>query len=116
MATLNQLATAGGTARTDANPLAPGFYVASSSVELTSSLDDLANHLASCRFALDGPPPASAQIALTIDGMAISRDPSRMYGWELLRPGSTTIELYGAACAFVLTGAPNIARVTYTCN
>lgn len=112
---LNDMAVAGGMARSDANPLATRYYLANTQGELVSALRSITSEVASCVFPLGQPPPVPNNIGLKVDGALVPRDTSRQNGWEYKGDGYTAIEVYGPACDRIQQSARDV-QVIYACE
>jgi hypothetical protein len=99
---LNGLATAGGTAL----PGATGYYQADDSVELSTSLEQIASRVATCRFDLDQQVDNATSLAVSAGTNTVQQDPTRANGWDLV--DADTIELFGAACDQLQTQPVNV--------
>jgi len=69
---------------------------------------------ANCTFTLRCPPVGDfTGLAVSIDGVAIPRDPST--GWEYGDDTMSSVILHGPACSAALSGAATI-MINYTCG
>jgi hypothetical protein len=114
-AILNQMATNGGTSRSD-NPVADKFYHANSEAELTAALDAVTGHVASCVFEFDSKPPDETNIAVRVNDIKIEQDPSRAEGWEYTGSDFMGLELFGAACQAVKDASENSIDIIFGCK
>lgn len=89
---LNELAVAGGTALADDTK----FYEANSAEALASSLEAIATRAAGCRYDLPLPQVDPTSVTVTVDTSAVSHDPLRTDGWDLV--DGNTVELFGPLC------------------
>ncbi|HEY6080489.1 MAG TPA: vWA domain-containing protein [Polyangiaceae bacterium] len=112
---LNQMADAGGTARSD-NPVADKFYQAYSQQELTSALEAVTGQVASCVFELEGRPPAPDNIAVKINGERVEQDPAKSEGWAYTSDAYLGLELYGSACQRVKDATENKVDIIFGCR
>jgi hypothetical protein len=106
---LDNLATAGGTARTSE----PLYYAVGSTDEaaLTSALSQIAAKItATCTLTLTEPPPDPTHVNVYFDNQPVPADP--VNGWTL---SGSTVTLVGAACQEVMDGAVLNVRVVAGC-
>ena len=94
--TLNNLAMAGLQARTDPNPLAPKFYLASSQADLVMAFQTITGMIAMCRFTLTPPPPDPARIAVKVSGVKVPQDTAHQDGWDYTGADHASIDVYRA--------------------
>lgn len=107
---LNLLAEAGGEPRAGT----PRYYPATTPDELSSTLASLSASLVSCTFDLpDGFAPEEL-VGLTIDGVWVPHDPTRVNGWDFDGSGDA-IRLYGSFCDTLQTGGAADVVATFTC-
>lgn len=118
---LNNMATAGGKPRADANPLATRYYLANTKDELVQSLKTITGEVnRSCVFALDPPPPHPEFTAVKLvtasmpDGVTIARDSSKSNGWDYNNGQFTSLEVFGAQCDTIQNGASEV-KIVYGC-
>ncbi|MEO8902456.1 MAG: vWA domain-containing protein [Polyangiaceae bacterium] len=95
---LNDLATAGQMARTDSDPLATQFYLASTKDELVASLETITGQVSSCLFDLNKTPPDPDNIAVVVNGATAPRDPTHAAGWDYATSDDTQVEVFGSWC------------------
>jgi hypothetical protein len=108
-ALLDQLATAGGTARASE----PLYFRVDSSDEAAfqAALSQIAAKItATCTLALSQPPPDPTHVNVYFDDQPIPADPTN--GWTL---SGSTITLVGAACDEVMNGTVLNVRVVAGC-
>ena len=106
---LDDLATAGGTARANE----PLYYAVGSTDEaaLTAALTQIAAKItATCTLTLAQPPPDPTHVNVYFDNKAVPADP--VNGWTL---SGSTVTLVGDACQEVLSGAVLNVRVVAGC-
>ena len=106
---LDEIATAGGTAR----PTAPFYYRVdtSDSSALEAALAQIAAKITgACTLLLDAPPPDPADVNVVIGGQIVPRDP--VNGWSL---SGSTVTLLGATCDRVKSGQGLDIQVTEGC-
>lgn len=106
---LDQLATAGGTARSSE----PLYYAVSSADEqaLFSAMSQIAAKVTgSCTITLDHTPPDPTQVNVFLNGSAIPQ--SGPNGWTL---SGTTVTILGSSCQAILDGDVLDVRVVAGC-
>jgi hypothetical protein len=106
---LDQLATAGGTARSGST-----LYYRVDTADQTALLGALrqiaARIVASCTLPLGGPPPDPKLVNVYIDEQPVPSDPTN--GWTL---SGSTVTLVGTTCDRVLSGDALDIRVVSGC-
>ena len=113
--TLNQLATAGLEPRSDPDPAATRFYLASTKDELVSALQSIVTPIASsCVFGLAKPPPDPANIAVKVGGDKAPQDPQHGKGWDYTDDGHRQVEVYGSWCDAVKKDA-KMVQIVFGC-
>ncbi len=112
---LNQMAEAGGTARSD-NPVADKFYQAYSQEELVSALKAVTGEVVSCVFEFTGRPPAPDNIAVKINGERVEQDGTRSEGWAYTSDAYLALELFGSACQQVKATTENKVDIIFGCE
>jgi hypothetical protein len=113
---LNDMATAGGKARADADPMAERYYLANTKDELVSSLKTITGEVnTTCVFTLDPPPPAPDFIAVKIAGVKVERDASKANGWQYTAADFSQLEVFGAACDQIKSAAAGKVEIIYGC-
>jgi hypothetical protein len=106
---LASMAQAGGHARAGTT----AYYTASDANDLEAALAEVARLIAVCTFDLSPPPPAGATPSLSIGGVSYPRNPTHAGdGWDITGAGRS-IELYGAACDAIQSGAA--IQISYGC-
>jgi hypothetical protein len=113
--TLNAMATAGGRARSSADPTAPLFYPVATASDLTLTLQTIALAVSPCLFALDAAPANPAAVQISADGALVARDTSHANGWDYADSGQLSIQLFGAACSD-LAAAAHVTLDTGDCG
>ena len=112
--TLNQMALNGGRPQMGA---ATSFYQVTDTASLVAVLQTIVGSTASCTFNL-GPAPNSFTSNKSIDvfgdGTKIPKDPTMTDGWYYVGNGDQ-IQVYGATCDAILSGAIQDVTVTYQC-
>jgi hypothetical protein len=112
-ATLNALAIAGGTPRTGP----PRYTPVADAAELTAPSNTLLRIAPPCSFAIPAPPTSDTspwQIRVTVDGVAIPRDTSRLDGWDY-DGGVTSLTIYGPTCTDLMTTPPHTVSIKFLC-
>jgi hypothetical protein len=113
---LNNMATAGGKPRADANPLATRYYLANTKDELVASLKTITGEVnTTCVFALDPPPPAPDFIAVKVAGAKVERDTNQVNGWQYTAADFSQLEVFGAACDDIKNAAADKVEIIYGC-
>lgn len=107
--TLNEMAVAG------LEPRAGDvrYYAAASRQDLVTALDIITGTVSNCVFPLGERPPSPDDVAVFVDGVRITRDPTHMNGWDYATPGS--IQLYGMACENVKGNATPKVEIIFGC-
>ncbi|HTV19867.1 MAG TPA: vWA domain-containing protein [Polyangiaceae bacterium] len=113
---LNDMARAGGAARSDPNPLATRYYLANTQAELVSSLQAITGEIATCVFPLSARPPVPDNIAVKVDGTLVPRDPTRSDGWEYTSDALGEVEVHGSWCDQIKGAAASDVQVIYACE
>jgi hypothetical protein len=106
---LDQLATAGGTARATE----PLYYAVDSTdqSDFQAALSQIAAKITgSCTITLSALPPDPTHVNVYFDNVAVPEDPTN--GWTL---SGSTVTLVGAACSEVMSGAVLNVRVVAGC-
>ncbi len=106
---LDQMALAGGTARSTA----PYYYEVTSTDQaaFTATLSTIAAQVtATCTLALSAPPPDPTRVNLYLDGTLVPEDPTN--GWTL---SGSTVTLEGTTCTDVLSGKALSLRIVAGC-
>jgi hypothetical protein len=106
---LNDAAQAGGEPKAGGPPY---FYHADNASELQTALSDIAGGIIipSCSFEVTETPPDPDLVTVTIDGMAIPRDPGHASGWDYY-PDDSTITFFGSSCDAVQEGDTSVSFV-----
>jgi hypothetical protein len=106
LAALNALADAGGHANTGQSiRYIPGPVL--SAYQLTGST--------TCTFALANAPPVPERVAVTIDGAAVPRDPTRVDGWDYTDALHTSFTFNGSSCERLWRSRQFEVNVFYGC-
>lgn len=112
--TLNAMAEAGGTARTDGED-GDKFYQAYSQEELTRALEAVTGQVVSCDFELASKPPVPGNVAVKVNGEWLSRDPSKAQGWDYTSDEYEAIRLQGDACEALKKAKENEVDIIFGC-
>jgi hypothetical protein len=113
---LNNMATAGGKPRADANPLATRYYLANTKQELVDSLTAITGEVnKTCVFTLNPPPPSPNYIAVKVSGTRVERDSSKANGWEYTADDFSQLEVFGSACDTIKNAAAGKVEIVYGC-
>ena len=107
---LNDMAIAGGEARADPNPLATKYYLASTKDELVAAFGAITGVILDCRFALSSAPPAGGHV-----GVLLGKDRVPPDSWNFTGPDKSTIEVTGASCDQIKSGATESVQVVFGC-
>jgi hypothetical protein len=113
--TLNNLAVAGMQPRTDPNPLAPKFYLASTQADLVMAFQTITGMIAKCRFPLTPVPPDPSRIAVKVSGVKAPQDTGHQDGWDYTGADHGSIDVYGSWCDMIQTSAANMVQIIYGC-
>lgn len=106
---LGRMAVAGGTARPGPTP----YYAVTDRAELEDALYSIGTGLAiRCTIDLDEEPPDPARVNVYFDGELVPADPEDGWSWN----GTTRIEVNGAACDALKSGAVIDARALFGCD
>lgn len=92
---MDRMAVAGGRPRE-----VPGerqFYSVRRTADLQGALETITDSISRCVFALS-PPPLTAVLELTLDGVSVPHDLLRSEGWDFTRTDRSEITLFGDAC------------------
>ena len=118
VATLNQLAMAGGEAQVgsaDGN----SFYEVNSTADLVAALNKIVGMVASCTIPLTGVNGTLEKVAVSAKDangnvVEVVQDPAN--GWSYTDASMTTIVLNGTACSGLQSGALSDFQFIYTCS
>ncbi len=108
IATLNQMADAGGVPRND--PMTK-FYPAGNKADLSAALNLITGQVSNCIFPLSKPPPAPEpkSVKVTVDAARVPFDMAD--GWSYTNAQMTAIQLNGTWCEKVKSGAADVGIV-----
>ena len=106
---LNDAAQAGGHPKPGGPPY---YYHADDAASLEAALMAIAGGIVvpSCSFEVTETPPNPDLVTVTIEGMAVPRNPSHNNGWDY-HPDASTITFFGAACDSVQEGETSVSFV-----
>jgi hypothetical protein len=90
--TLDQMAAAGGSARTTYFPVSDG-------TELAQQFQAISKYVVSCQYELSAAPPDDRFVSVAVDNHRVAKD----VGWKLI--GDRTVELIGDTCKLVSDGS-----------
>ena len=107
---LNDMAVAGQEARPDPNPLATKFYLANTKDELVTALGAVTGAILDCRFALSSPPPDGERVGVLLGTERIPPD-----SWNYADADKMTVEVTGASCDQIKSGASASVRIIFGC-
>jgi hypothetical protein len=93
---LRGVAQAGGTGN---------FFTVDSGDALATTIEDIADRVAACRFDLPGAANPD-NVTVSVDGAPIARDTGRANGWDLI--DVDTLELFGSACDAAAAAVQNV--------
>ena len=118
VATLNQMAMAGGEAQVgsaDGN----SFYEVNSTADLVTALNKIVGMVASCTIPLTGVNGMLEKVAVSAkdasgNTVEVMQDPTN--GWSYTDASMTTIVLNGTACGDLQSGALSGFQFIYTCS
>lgn len=110
-ATLNNMADAGGRARSGSTR----YYPVASAAELEDALAKIAGQVATCTYPLS---PASSRndpnnVTVHVDNMTVPQDGSS--GWDYSSPSHTAITFFGTTCNHIKANAGAKVEIFYGC-
>jgi hypothetical protein len=116
--TLNQMANAGQEAAPNPNPIAPRYYMASTSDQLVSAFNSITAVVKTCLFPLTEPPPAPDHVNVFVDSGSNSTQIifDAANGWSFTGTDMLTIQLSGTACDLVTSSDAGAVRVIFGCK
>lgn len=110
--TLNQMAVAGGRPnRTAAGQ--PTYFNAQQEGDLERAFNAIQGTIARCTYIAATRPADTDVVTLAVNGMRVSRDTSRVNGWDWTDRAIGEITLFGAACP---TSTVPLVDATVECN
>ena len=107
--TLNRMAEAGGEPRMGD----PRYYPVASRAELVNALSLITGKVADCVFPLDKLPPSPNDVAVDVNGMRVTRDQTKMNGWDYTA-NNMAIQIHGPACEAIKTANAQV-KITFGC-
>lgn len=113
--TLNNMAEAGGKARSD-NPVGTKFYLANTQTELVAALGAITGQVVSCTFDFEKQPPDPTNIAVKVNGVAAPEDASKADGWAYTSADHMGVELFGSWCQQVKDATENKVDIIFGCK
>lgn len=111
-ALLNAMAQAGGMPQQGG---ATDYYVANDAATLLATLQSIAESVISCQIQLESAPEYPNTVSVYVDGVEVTRDETKMNGWDYTDDENTVIELYGQACADLQDGEDHQVTATFEC-
>ena len=108
---LNQLARAGGQARSGST----SYYPANNLWELEDALEDIGHQVLSCTLKLNTPPDSTRWLWVTFDGRPVSRDPAHRSGWDF-EPALNQVRFFGPTCDRLQSGEVDRIVVKVGCR
>ncbi len=109
-ATLNGMATAGGTARAGATQ----YYQADDPTTLDQAFQQIAQGAVGCDYKLTTTPPDLSKINVVVGTTLVPQDPGNHSGWNY-SAASNRITLYGPACDLVQQNPGTKVNIIYGC-
>jgi len=110
---LNEMALTGG--RPQQGGLTD-YYAADNQQDLLAALQQIAVSVISCQIELDSAPDVPDGVSIFMDGDMVTRDKSKMNGWDYTDDTFTTIQLYGTACENLQDGDLHTLTATFECE
>jgi len=109
-ATLNAIATNGGTARSGD----PKYYQANSLADLETTFDMIGGQIVSCDYTLSMDITDPTKIFVFLGNATLARDTTHANGWDF---NTTTKKLtfYGAACSDIMNSSGSDLSVSFGC-
>jgi len=114
--TLSALANAGGLPRQGT----PSYYSVTTAADLAAAVRTLIGAANTCTFQI-GPPPTDdgttdlKRINVIGDGVPIDRDTTHTNGYDYTDASMNSIQVYGALCDQIMTGAIHEVSVNFIC-
>jgi hypothetical protein len=94
---LDEMAIAGGRPRDEIG--GRRFYDVRDPEGLRGAIDTITDSISRCVFSLGRVPLPSEVVSLSVDGVTIARDASRVDGWDFTTEDRAELTLFGSACA-----------------
>ena len=107
---LNDMATAGGTAKAQT----PYYYQADDASSLDAAFASIAGSVLSCSYTLSDVPPDPNLLFIYIDGVQVPQDPNHADGWDY-DPATNQITFYGSYCDTLQSGGAGSLIISYGC-
>ena len=112
LAVLDEMARVGGRPRPIVNPGDRAYYSVRTPGDLERAFDTIVAPLARCAYVTPSRPTNPDEIDIEIDGRLVSRDATRVEGWDWTDRDFGEITFYGMACARAASAVVNVrARV-----
>lgn len=92
--TLDDMAQAGGTARSGS----PRYFPGDTPAALTDAFTTIRDSVAKCSYITPSSPTDPNAITVEIDGKVVFRDPTRTDGWDWIDQAYGHLQLFGSAC------------------
>jgi hypothetical protein len=108
--TLNRMAVEGKQPRTGDTK----YYMVMSRDQLVAALGEITGQVGTCSFPLNPLPPVPENVAVNVGGTRVAKDITHAGGWDY-GAGMKTIQLFGAACDMVKSGASKQVQIIYGC-
>jgi hypothetical protein len=108
IATLNDMAVAGGVPRND--PMTK-FYPVANKADLVTALTAITGQVTNCVFPLSKPPPVPSNVKVTVDGTKVEEN--MMNGWSYTS-NNMAIQFNGALCEQIKTGNAQV-NIVFGC-
>jgi hypothetical protein len=111
--TLDKMAEAGGRPK---SATSPKYYPAEGGADFVAAMNAISGQVASCVFKLASAPPVPGNVLVEFsDGSHAVRDTSRVNGWDYTAADYRTIELFGEACAKVMSKTVTDVKILFGC-
>jgi hypothetical protein len=107
--TLNRMAEAGGEPRMGD----PRYYPVANRQELVTTLGLITGKVADCVFPLSKLPPSPSDVAVDVNGMRVTRDQTKMNGWDYTA-NNMAIQIHGPACEAIKNANAQV-KITFGC-
>ena len=109
-ATLDAMATAGGTAQAQE----PLYYQCDDAASLAAAFASIAGSVLSCSYTLSNVPPDPDLLYVYADGVLVARDPTHTSGWDY-DPATNQLTFYGTVCDQLTAGTVTKLIISYGC-
>ena len=91
----------------------PRYYPVASRQDLINTPGSHHRQVSDCVFPLDKLPPSPNDVAVDVNGMRVTRDPSKMNGWDYAADNKA-IQIYGPACEAIKNAKAQV-KITFGC-